>query len=70
MASAYSVRPRAHATVSTPLEWDEVKPGLRPKQFTIQTIFKRLEKVGDLFIGVLGRGIDMKMATQILLETR
>ena len=29
-ASVYSVRPRAGAPVSTPLRWDEVKPGLDP----------------------------------------
>ena len=66
LASAYSVRPRAHATVSAPLEWKEVKKGLRPAQFTIQSIFKRLDKKGDLFAGVLEKGIDMKMALQSL----
>ena len=29
-ASVYSVRPRAGAPVSTPLRWDEVRPGLDP----------------------------------------
>lgn len=66
LASAYSVRPRAHATVSTPLEWKEVKTGLRPQQFTIKSIFTRLEKLGDPFAGVLGKGIDMKKAIQRL----
>lgn len=60
LASAYSVRPKPDATVSTPLKWEEVKPGLHPSQFTIKTIFKRLEKEGDLFKGILGKGIDMK----------
>lgn len=69
LAAAYSVRPRAYATVSTPLEWDEVKPGLRAEQFTIQSIFGRLEKVGDPFAGVLGKGINMKTATQSLGRT-
>lgn len=59
IAAAYSVRPMKGATVSTPLEWKEVKKGLHPSKFTIKTIFKRLEKKGDLFKGVLGRGIDM-----------
>ncbi len=66
LAAAYSVRPRAHATVSTPLDWDEVKPGLRPEQFTIRSIFERLEKTRDPFVGVLGKGINMKTAMQLL----
>lgn len=59
LAAPYSVRPKPGASVSTPLEWKEVKKGLHPSQFTIKTIFKRLEKKGDLFKGVLGKGIDM-----------
>jgi bifunctional non-homologous end joining protein LigD len=51
------------------LEWDDVKFGLRPEQFTIQSIFERLEKNGDPFIGVLGKGINMKMATLLLERT-
>lgn len=60
LSVVYSVRPKPGATVSTPLQWDEVKPGLHPSQFTIKNIFKRLEKQGDLFKGVLGKGIDME----------
>ncbi|MFZ1798595.1 MAG: DNA ligase D [Chitinophagaceae bacterium] len=60
LASAYSVRPKPGATVSTPLEWKEVKKGLHPSQFTIKNIFDRLEKKGDLFTPVLKKGIDLK----------
>jgi bifunctional non-homologous end joining protein LigD len=60
LAAPYSVRPKPGATVSTPLEWKEVKKGLHPSKFNIKTIFKRLEKKGDLFKGVLGKGIDME----------
>lgn len=60
LAAPYSVRPKAGATVSTPLEWSEVKKGLHPSTFTIKTIFKRLKEKGDLFKGVLGKGIDME----------
>lgn len=59
VASAYSVRPRPGATVSAPLHWKEVKPGLMPQQFTLQTMQHRLAKTGDLFAPVLGKGIDM-----------
>jgi bifunctional non-homologous end joining protein LigD len=60
LAAPYSVRPKPGATVSTPLEWKELKKGLKPSQFTIKTIFKRLEQKGDLFKAVLGKGIDME----------
>src|SRR5699024_5197849 len=46
LTSAYSLRPRPGATVSTPLEWKEVKRGLRPEQFNIKTIKKRIERKG------------------------
>jgi bifunctional non-homologous end joining protein LigD len=49
VAAAYSVRPHKFPTVSTPLEWKEVKPGLDPTQFTMDTVQKRLQKKGDLF---------------------
>jgi bifunctional non-homologous end joining protein LigD len=55
----YSVRAFAKAPVSTPLEWDEVKRGLDPKDFTIKNVAGRLEKKGDLFKGVLGKGANL-----------
>lgn len=59
LASAYSVRPKPGAPVSTPLEWKEVKPGLYPTMFTIKNILKRVDKKGDLFKQVLGKGINI-----------
>jgi bifunctional non-homologous end joining protein LigD len=53
IASAYSVRPRPGAPVSTPLRWDEVKPGLDPAHFTMDVVQQRIAKHGDLFEGVL-----------------
>lgn len=44
----YSVRARANAPVATPLEWDELHNSkLRSNTYTLKTIFKRLETVGD-----------------------
>ncbi|HET7116314.1 MAG TPA: DNA ligase D [Hanamia sp.] len=60
IASAYSLRPKPGATVSTPLSWKEVKKGLSPKDFTIHNSLKRAKKMGDIFKGVLGKGIDLK----------
>ena len=62
LASAYSVRPKPGATVSTPLEWKEVKHGLLPSDFTIKNVVKRFKKKGDLFKGVLGKGINFSKA--------
>lgn len=59
LASAYSVRPKPGATVSAPLEWKEVKHGLQISDFTIHNMLDRVEKKGDLFKGVLGKGIYM-----------
>ena len=60
LASAYSLRPKPGAPVSTPLEWNELKKGLLPSDYNIKNIFKRLEKKGDLFKPVMGKGIDLK----------
>ena len=49
VASVYSPRARPGAPVSTPLKWEELKKPINPRDFNIQTIFKRLDKVGDLF---------------------
>ncbi len=66
IAAPYSLRPTEGATVSTPLEWKEVRKGLDPKKFTIKTIFPRLKKKGDLFKRVLGKGVNLKKATERL----
>jgi bifunctional non-homologous end joining protein LigD len=60
LAAAYSVRPHRIPSVSTPLDWKEVRPGLDPALFTIDTIPKRLEKKGDLFIDVMDEKIRAK----------
>jgi bifunctional non-homologous end joining protein LigD len=52
-ATVYSVRPRAGASVSTPLAWDEVKEGLDPSVFTLDEVRTRVAKHGDLFAPVL-----------------
>jgi len=46
----YSTRPLPGASVATPLEWSEVsKKTLKPNQFTIHNIFKRLAQKGDVW---------------------
>ena len=60
IAGPYSLRPKVGATVSMPLHWDEVKPGLTMKHFTIFNSIDRLKETGDLFKGVLGKGINLE----------
>jgi bifunctional non-homologous end joining protein LigD len=62
IACAYSLRPKPGATVSMPLHWDEVKTGLKMKDFTIKNALERIKAEGDLFKGTLGKGIDMEKA--------
>jgi len=66
LASVYSVRPKPGATVSTPLQWKEVKSGLHPSQFDIFNTGKRIEKKGDLFANVLKDRTDLKKAAKLL----
>jgi bifunctional non-homologous end joining protein LigD len=56
IASAYSVRPKPGAPVSTPLRWEELGPKVRPRDFGMSQVLARVEKHGDLFEPVLKGG--------------
>jgi len=60
VASAYSLRPKPGAPVSMPLHWEEVKKGLKIKDFNIANAIPRLKENGDIFKGVLGKGINLE----------
>lgn len=47
--SPYSPRATKHASVATPLEWEELKNGVRPEDFTLLNIQQRLKEKNDLF---------------------
>jgi bifunctional non-homologous end joining protein LigD len=53
IASAYSVRPKPGAPVSTPLRWEELDGRLDYRNFTMATVRERLDRDGDLFAPVL-----------------
>jgi bifunctional non-homologous end joining protein LigD len=53
ISSVYSLRPVPGATVATPLDWDEVRPGLDPGAFTMGEVARRVASLGDLFAPVL-----------------
>lgn len=59
LAAPYSVRPKPGAPVSTPLHWEEVNDKLDPTAFTIKTIFNRLDKYGDIWKPVIGKGANL-----------
>ena len=66
LAAPYSVRPKPGATVSMPLQWEEVKKGLKMTDFTLKNSIARMRAEGDIFKPVLGKGIDMKAALKKL----
>lgn len=60
LAAPYSLRPKPGATVSMPLHWNEVKKGLKMKQFTIFNAVDRVKNQGDIFKEAIGKGINLK----------
>jgi bifunctional non-homologous end joining protein LigD len=55
VASVYSARAEPHASVSTPLKWNELTDDLSPRDFTIENVPKRVKRVGDLWAAALRR---------------
>jgi bifunctional non-homologous end joining protein LigD len=53
IAAPYVARAYDGAPVAAPLEWEEVKRGLHPSQFTIKNAIARFKEKGDLFAAVL-----------------
>jgi bifunctional non-homologous end joining protein LigD len=53
IASVYSVRPKPGAPVSTPLHWEELTQDVRPRQFTMARVLRRVDELGDLYAPVL-----------------
>ncbi len=49
----YSLRPTPAATVSTPLNWNELKQDLDPADFNLNNIKNRLDLYGDLWHDLL-----------------
>ena len=56
IASAYSVRPKPGAPVSTPLRWEELTDDVRPRDFGMREALERVERHGDLYEPVLRGG--------------
>ncbi|MER3498269.1 MAG: DNA ligase D [Chitinophagaceae bacterium] len=60
VAAPYSLKPKPFAPVSMPLHCEEVKKGLQIKDFNLTNAIARLKQIGDLFKGVIGKGIVLK----------
>jgi bifunctional non-homologous end joining protein LigD len=66
LASAYSVRPKPTASVSTPVRWDELTEDLTPERFTMAVALERLARHGDLFAPTLAGGQSLGAALRRL----
>lgn len=49
LPAPYSLRPTEKATVSTPLSWDELSNDIKPTDFNLSTIKKRVETIGEIW---------------------
>ena len=68
VAAVYSLRPKPGAPVSMPLHWEEVKKGLTIGQFNLRNAVSRLKEQGDIFKGVLDKGINLESALNKLKQ--
>jgi DNA ligase D len=59
IASAYSIRPTARATVSAPVSWEELTE-VSPEDFDVTTMPARFAQVGDLHGGLDGRSFSIE----------
>lgn len=66
LASPYSLRPQKGASVSMPLEWSEIKKGMRPTDYNIYNALSRIKEKGDIFRPVLAKGANIIKASKRL----
>jgi DNA ligase D-like protein (predicted polymerase) len=64
VTAAYSVRPVAAATVSAPVEWEELE-SCRPEDFTVRTMPERFAAIGDLQFGLDALAFDLDSVMEL-----
>lgn len=62
IAAPYSLRPKEGATVSTPLQWNELTSKLRISNYTIKSVLKRVAEMKDPWESLWERGVNIKKA--------
>jgi bifunctional non-homologous end joining protein LigD len=65
VVAGYSVRPLPGAPVATPLRWDEVDPGLDPRELNIRTVPMRVAALGDLHRGLIAGRQSLAIRTRL-----
>lgn len=68
VASVYSVRPKRGATVSMPIEWDEMTDDLTIQDFTILNALDRIQQKGDLFMPLFSQKTNIAEAIDRLQD--
>jgi bifunctional non-homologous end joining protein LigD len=72
LAAPYSLRAFPAATVSTPLAWRDLSTSLRPSRYRLRTIFRRLNREGDIWRSAFRHSVNLKrLASRLrsLVET-
>ena len=65
IASAYSIRPKPHAPVSAPLDWDEL-PDVTPFDFDVLTMPDRFRAVGDKHAGLADHAFSIEPLLELV----
>lgn len=70
IVSVFSVRPRAGAPVSMPLDWSELKKGLLPTDFNINNSPNLIPERARWFKSVLGKAAKLSSLQRIISDTK
>ncbi len=60
LSAPYSLRAFPAATVSTPLAWRDLSTSLRPSRYRLRTIFRRLNREGDIWRSAFRHSVNLE----------
>jgi bifunctional non-homologous end joining protein LigD len=66
VVAPYSLRAYPEATVATPLQWSELTTSLRPQRYTLRTIFRRINRKGDIWKKTFHGAVNLKRLAKAL----